>query len=143
MVRVVLVNGDVAPDNGVCGPQRRPKSPYARLVWQAIGPQGDFIAVFAAAGLNKPDTSIVDDSFLASVRDMPQMNLAVELLRKLLADEVRARAQVLRPEPVVRRHAGRRHPPPTEPGRGDGGDHRGVERHGTGPEGGVGTRSDS
>lgn len=46
---------------------------------------------FAAAGLKHPDISILDDQFLAEVRDMPQKNLAVELLRKLLNDELKLR----------------------------------------------------
>jgi type I restriction enzyme R subunit len=45
----------------------------------------------AAAGLKKPDLSILSDEFLAEVRAMPQRNLAVELLRKLLSGEIRTR----------------------------------------------------
>jgi type I restriction enzyme R subunit len=40
----------------------------------------DVIDIFAAAGLKKPDISILSDAFLAEVRGMPQRNLAVELL---------------------------------------------------------------
>ncbi len=47
------------------------------------------IDVFAAAGLKKPDISILSDEFLAEVRDMPQRNLAFEMLRKLLNDQIR------------------------------------------------------
>ena len=46
---------------------------------------------FTAAGLNKPDLSILSDEFLAEVRGLPQKNLAVELLRKLLNDELKVR----------------------------------------------------
>lgn len=49
--------------------------------------------IFAAAGLDKPDISILSDEFLAEVRGMPQRNLAVELLRKLLSGEIKARAR--------------------------------------------------
>jgi type I restriction enzyme R subunit len=49
--------------------------------------------IFAAAGLKKPDISILSDEFLAEVRGMPQRNLAVELLRKLLTGEIRVRKQ--------------------------------------------------
>lgn len=49
------------------------------------------IDVFQAAGLNKPDISILSDEFLAEVRDMPQKNLAFEVLKKLLNDEIRFR----------------------------------------------------
>jgi type I restriction enzyme R subunit len=61
-----------------------------QIVGQAI-PPGEVIDIFAAAGLPKPDLSILSEEFLAEVRDLPQKNLAVELLRKLLNDEVKAR----------------------------------------------------
>ena len=51
------------------------------------------IDIFAAAGLKKPDISILSDEFLAEVRGMPQRNLAVELLQKLLRNEIRTRAR--------------------------------------------------
>ncbi len=51
------------------------------------------VDIFAIAGLKKPDISILDDAFLADVRSLPQRNLAVELLRKLLNDEIRRRAR--------------------------------------------------
>ena len=47
------------------------------------------IDIFAAAGLNKPDISILSDEFLAEVSDMPQKNLAFEMLKKLLNDQIR------------------------------------------------------
>ena len=49
------------------------------------------IDIFSAAGLQKPDISILSDEFLAEVRGLPQKNVAVELLRKLLADEIKVR----------------------------------------------------
>jgi len=48
------------------------------------------VDIFSAAGLKKPDISILSDEFLAEVKDLPQRNLAVELLRRLMSDEVRA-----------------------------------------------------
>ena len=53
----------------------------------------EVVDVFAAAGLKKPDISILSDEFLAEVRGMPQKNLAVDLLRKLLLGEVKARSR--------------------------------------------------
>jgi type I restriction enzyme R subunit len=53
----------------------------------------EVIDVFAAAGLPKPDISILSEEFLADVRDLPQKNLAVELLRKLLRDEIKTRSR--------------------------------------------------
>ena len=52
---------------------------------------GEVVDIFAAAGLKKPDISILSDEFLAEVRGMPQRNLAVELLQKLLKGEIRTR----------------------------------------------------
>ena len=49
------------------------------------------IDIFAAAGLKRPDLSILSDEFLADVRNMPLKNLAVETLRKLLNNEIKLR----------------------------------------------------
>ncbi len=61
-----------------------------QIVSRAVASEG-VIDIFAAAGLEKPDISILSDEFLAEVREMPQRNLAVELLRKLLSGEIRSR----------------------------------------------------
>lgn len=53
----------------------------------------EVIDIFAAAGLKKPDISILSDEFLAEVRGMPQRNLAVELLQKLLKGEIKTRSR--------------------------------------------------
>ena len=53
----------------------------------------EVVDIFTAAGLKKPDISILSDAFLAEVQGMPQRNLAVELLRKLLAGEIKLKAR--------------------------------------------------
>lgn len=53
----------------------------------------EVVDIFAAAGLKTPDLSILSDEFLAEVRGMPQPNLAVELLQKLLRDEIKSRSR--------------------------------------------------
>jgi len=53
----------------------------------------EVVDIFSAAGLKKPDISILSDEFLAEVRGMPQKNLAVELLRKLLSGEIKLRSR--------------------------------------------------
>jgi type I restriction enzyme R subunit len=53
----------------------------------------EVVDIFAAAGLKKPDISILSDDFLAEVRGLPQRNLAVELLGKLLRGEIRSRSR--------------------------------------------------
>ena len=63
-----------------------------QIISRAIASE-EVIDIFAAAGLKKPDISILSDEFLAEVRGMPQKNLAVELLRKLLNDEIKTRSR--------------------------------------------------
>ena len=63
-----------------------------QIVSKAVS-SGEVIDIFAAAGLKKPDISILSDEFLAEVRGMPQRNLAVEMLRKLIEGEIRARGR--------------------------------------------------
>ena len=58
-----------------------------QIISRAVASEG-VIDIFAAAGLEKPDISILSDEFLAEVRSMPQRNLAVELLQKLLKGEL-------------------------------------------------------
>ena len=61
-----------------------------QIISRAVASEG-VIDIFAAAGLEKPDLSILSEEFLAEVRGMPQRNLAVELLQKLLKGEVATR----------------------------------------------------
>ena len=63
-----------------------------QIVSRAVA-SDEVIDIFAAAGLKKPDISILSEEFLAEVRGMPQRNLAVELLRKLLEGEIRTRGR--------------------------------------------------
>lgn len=49
----------------------------------------EVVDIFAAAGLEKPDISILSDEFFAEVRQLPHRNLALELLKKLINDEIR------------------------------------------------------
>lgn len=51
----------------------------------------EVIDIFDAAGIRKPDISILSDEFLAEVKGMKHKNLAFELLKKLLNDEVKTR----------------------------------------------------
>ena len=67
-----------------------------QIVSRAVASEG-VMDIFAAAGLDKPDISVLSEEFLAEVRGMSQRNLAVELLQKLLRGEVatRRRANVV------------------------------------------------
>ena len=61
-----------------------------QIIDRAVAPEG-VTDIFAAAGLPKPDVSILSDEFLAEVRGMEHRNVAVELLRKLLQGEIATR----------------------------------------------------
>jgi type I restriction enzyme R subunit len=63
-----------------------------QIISRAVTPDG-VVDIFAAAGLARPDISILSDQFLAEVRGLPQRNLAVELLQRLLKGELRTRGQ--------------------------------------------------
>ncbi len=74
------------------GGQRSPEDLEAairQLVSQAIVADGQIIDVFTAAGLKKPDISILSDQFLAEVRGLKHRNVAAELLEKLMKDEIK------------------------------------------------------
>jgi type I restriction enzyme R subunit len=49
------------------------------------------VDVFDAVGLDKPNIGILDDAFLSEVRNLPERNLAVELLERLLEGEIKSR----------------------------------------------------
>ena len=61
-----------------------------QIISRAVASEG-VMDIFAAAGLDKPDISVLSDEFLAEVQGMPQRNLAVELLQKLLKGELSVR----------------------------------------------------
>lgn len=70
--------------------QNAVKNSLRQLVSQAIV-SGDVVDVFKSAGLNNPELSILDDDFLEDVRKMEYKNLAVEMLQKLIDDEIMSR----------------------------------------------------
>ena len=52
---------------------------------------GDVVDIFESVGLDKPNIGLLDDDFLAQVKNLPERNLAVELLERLLAGEIKSR----------------------------------------------------
>ena len=53
----------------------------------------EVVDIFEAAGIDKPDLSILSDEFLQEVKSMQYKNVALELLKKLLNDEVKVRTK--------------------------------------------------
>jgi len=87
-VRAVLAKGD--------GEKRKTADDIDYAIRQIISravASDEVVDIFAAAGLKKPDISILSDEFLAEVRDLPHKNLAVETLRKLLNNEIKIRSR--------------------------------------------------
>ena len=52
---------------------------------------GQVVDIFDAVGLDKPNIGLLDDAFLAQVRNLPEKNLAVELLERLLQGEIKSK----------------------------------------------------
>ena len=75
---------------GDARPQEALDLAVRQIVSRAVA-SDEVMDIFAAAGLDKPDISVLSDEFLAEVRGMPQRNLAVELLEKLLKGEISSR----------------------------------------------------
>ena len=72
--------------------ENRPEDQYGSAIKQIISKaviSDRIIDIFEAAGIQKPELSILSEGFLAEVKEMPQKNLAFEALKKLLNDEIR------------------------------------------------------
>jgi len=51
------------------------------------------IDIFDASGIKKPDISVLDEEFLLEVKNMKHKNIALEVLKKLLNDEIKTRSK--------------------------------------------------
>ncbi len=83
-VRLVKFEG-----TGTGKTSREIESAIKQIVDKAVVVKG-VVDVFGAAGIEKPDLSILSEEFLAEISAMKHKNLAVELLKKILNDEVRS-----------------------------------------------------
>ncbi|MGD9873121.1 MAG: type I restriction endonuclease subunit R [Kiritimatiellia bacterium] len=82
LIKVTMSESERSPDEM--------ESAIRQLVSRAVY-STEVVDIFAAAGLEKPDISILSDEFLADVQRLPQRNLALELLKKLINDEIKTR----------------------------------------------------
>ena len=82
LIKVTMSESEKSPDDM--------ESAIRQLVSRAVY-STEVVDIFAAAGLEKPDISILSDEFLADVQRLPQRNLALELLKKLINDEIKTR----------------------------------------------------
>jgi type I restriction enzyme R subunit len=85
-VRAAVAKSDLGRGRG---PEEMEQA-IRQIVSKAVVSDG-VIDIFKAAGLERPDISILSDDFLEEVRSLPHKNLAVETLRKLLQDEIKGR----------------------------------------------------
>lgn len=74
-------------------PQEDLDAAVRQIVSRAVAASDKVIDIFEAAGLKRPDISILSPEFLAEVRGLPHRNLAVELLKKLLQEELKTRSK--------------------------------------------------
>ena len=86
------IKAQVAKTSGKQRPPEELDAAIRQLVSTAIMADEGIIDVFTAAGLKRPDISILSDQFLAEVRGLKYKNVAAELLAKLLKDEIKTRS---------------------------------------------------
>ncbi|HEY9042657.1 MAG TPA: HsdR family type I site-specific deoxyribonuclease, partial [Rheinheimera sp.] len=86
-VKVMLTKRDITA-------KRRSDEEKEQAIRQIIGQaivSDQVVDIFDAVGLDKPNIGLLDDEFLAEVRNLPERNLAVELLERLLEGEIKTR----------------------------------------------------
>jgi type I restriction enzyme R subunit len=86
-VKVILTKREISQ-------QKRTDEERELAIRQIIGSavvSEEVVDIFDAVGLDKPNIGILDDEFLAEVRNLPERNLAVELLERLLEGEIKSR----------------------------------------------------
>jgi type I site-specific restriction-modification system R (restriction) subunit len=86
-VKVILTKRDVAT-------QKKANEARELAIRQIINSavvSESVVDIFDAVGLEKPNIGILDDAFLAEVRNLPERNLAVELLERLLESEIKSK----------------------------------------------------
>ena len=86
-VKVLLTKRDISA-------QKKTDEERDLAIRQIIGNavvSGEVVDIFEAVGLDKPNIGLLDEDFLAEVKNLPERNLAVELLERLLQGEIKSR----------------------------------------------------
>lgn len=86
-VRVLLTKKDVSQKKRS---DEQKDLAIRQIISSAVVSQ-EVVDIFESVGLDKPNIGILDDDFLAEVKNLPERNLAVELLERLLEGEIRSR----------------------------------------------------
>ncbi|MEK7825000.1 MAG: type I restriction enzyme endonuclease domain-containing protein, partial [Nitrospirota bacterium] len=86
-VRARLLKFEGEGDNG---DKKNYESAIRQIVNQAVE-STEVVDIFDAAGIKKPDISLLSEEFLQDVKEMKHKNLGIELLKKILNDEIKVR----------------------------------------------------
>lgn len=86
-VRVLLTKKDVSQKKRS---DEQKELAIRQIISSAVVSQ-EVVDIFESVGLDKPNIGILDDDFLAEVKNLPERNLAVELLERLLEGEIKSR----------------------------------------------------
>lgn len=90
------VRAALAKDAGDAETGRRSSAAREMAIQQIVSRavvSTEIVDVLRAAGMERPDISVLSEEFLSEIREMPRRNLAVEALRKLLSGDIRARSK--------------------------------------------------
>jgi type I restriction enzyme R subunit len=91
-LRAMLAKSDTGSGDGNGKSPDEIDAAIKQLVSRAVA-STEVVDIFKAVGMDKPDISILSEEFLEEVRNLPHKNLAFELLKKLLNDEIRIRSR--------------------------------------------------
>ena len=86
-----LISANIRKNTVVSGKSKYDiETALKQLVSKAVS-SNEVIDIFSAAGLQRPELSILSDEFLSEIEKLPQKNLALELLQKLLNDQIKVK----------------------------------------------------
>ncbi|WP_439518436.1 type I restriction endonuclease subunit R [Hydrogenophaga sp.] len=86
-VKVILTKRDISTQKKT---NEQREVAIRQIIGQAVV-SDSVVDIFDAVGLEKPNIGLLDDEFLAQVRNLPERNLAVELLERLLEGEIKTK----------------------------------------------------
>lgn len=86
-VKVILTKREISTQKKT---DEQRETAIRRIINQAVVSES-VVDIFDAVGLEKPNIGLLDDEFLAQVRNLPERNLAVELLERLLEGEIKSK----------------------------------------------------
>ncbi len=86
-VKVILTKRDISTQKKT---DEQREAAIRQIISQAVVSES-VVDIFDAVGLEKPNIGLLDDEFLAQVRNLPERNLAVELLERLLEGEIKSK----------------------------------------------------